>query len=98
MKGITVTYSIIIIHDVTDNDVPYLVKIPSLNGCTQGTSIKDAINMAHDYIGFKIMDMLDYGHTLPKSDYKLPTDVPGQITKLITVNIDKYRHELHLTH
>ena len=54
--------------------------------------------MAHDYIGFKIMDMLDHGHTLPKSDYKLPTDVPGQITKLITVNIDKYRHELHLTH
>lgn len=85
-----VVYPIIIIK-TSDTTVPYLVKIPDLDGMTQGTSIADSIQMARDYIGLNIIDRQDNDETIPISKYSKPQTKSNDIITLVDVDIDAYR-------
>lgn len=81
----------IIIKKTDDKAVPYFVEIPVLNGMTQGTSIDNAIEMARDYIGLKVMDLQDEDQIVPKSEYHLPTAQRNDIVTLVDVDMTAYR-------
>ncbi|WP_125769487.1 type II toxin-antitoxin system HicB family antitoxin [Companilactobacillus furfuricola] len=81
----------IIITKTTDSKIPYFVSIPDLDGATQGTSVDNAIEMARDYIGLKVMDLQDENKTVPDSVYSLPTAQKNDIVTLVDVDITTYR-------
>ena len=83
----------IIITKTDDKKVPYLIKIPALNGLTQGTTIENSIQMARDYIGLNILDRQDDQEPIPESVYQLPVTQSSEITTLIDVDIDEYRRK-----
>ncbi|GAA3192266.1 type II toxin-antitoxin system HicB family antitoxin [Lentilactobacillus kefiri] len=93
MKDKIVVYPIIISKDPKDKSVPYIVSIPALNGHTQGTSIEDAIEMSRDYIGLKVMDLIDDGMAVPTSIYDIPKTEPDELSTLVDVNISAYRRQ-----
>ncbi|MDO1604719.1 type II toxin-antitoxin system HicB family antitoxin [Lactobacillus sp. YT155] len=84
-----VIYPVIITKD--DEEIPYLVEIPALNGMTQGTSLTNAFDMARDYIGIVVVDLQDRDQPIPDSMFELPEIDENQIATLIDVDIDKYR-------
>jgi len=85
-----VIYPVVIIK-TDDKEEPYLIKIPDLNGMTQGTDIDDSIKMARDFIGLKVMDLQDNKESVPSSNYDLPKNEKNSIATLIDVDINKYR-------
>ncbi len=93
MNELIVTYSVIIDKDHHDQHIPYLVAIPTLDGHTQGTSVDAALAMARDYIGLKVLDMIDDGNVIPESDSDIPKGGPDQVIEFVTVNISNYRRE-----
>ncbi|GAD16131.1 HicB family protein [Lentilactobacillus otakiensis] len=97
MKDTKIVYPIIITKDPKDKEVPYLVKIPALNGYTQGTSIENSIEMGRDFIGLKVMDLMDDGDPVPESVYDLPKTEPDELATLVDVNVSAYRrqHDSH---
>ncbi len=60
----------IIIKRTDDSDYPYFIKIPDVDGMTEGKDITDTKNMATDYIG-----TYSLVHDLPKSSTTLPKDI-----------------------
>lgn len=97
MKDVKVVYPIIIIKDPNDESVPYIVSIPNLGGYTQGTSIENSIEMGRDFIGLKVLDLIEDGGSVPKSVYSLPDTKPNELATLVDVNISAYRrqHDSH---
>lgn len=87
-----VIYPIIITRDEAEATDTYLVKIPDLDGLTQGNSIADSIDMARDYIGLTIMDREDDHEDIPESNTVLPKTDKG-IATLVDVDIDVYRRK-----
>ena len=76
-------FPIIITKSKDEGRYPYFVKIPDIDGMTEGKSIADAMEMAKDYIG-----TYSLVHDLPKSNTTLPKDIDkNDITTLVTVNI-----------
>ena len=76
-------FPIIITKSKDEGRYPYFVKIPDIDGMTEGKSIADAMEMAKDYIG-----TYSLVHVLPKSNTTLPKDIDkNDITTLVTVNI-----------
>ena len=61
-----------------DEKNTYLVYIPDFNGMTEGYGLKDAVNMARDYIGFTLYD---------KTDEQIPE--PSNYHSLISIWRDK---------
>ena len=83
------TFPIIISKNDTDDDFPYLVKIPDLDGVTEGESITNAIEMAKDYIGTYSLE-----NELPKSNTVLPKfNVTNSTATLVTVNVSEYKRK-----
>lgn len=70
------------------SDYPYLVKIPDLDGMTEGKSVADAIKMAEDYIGTASLE-----GELPKSNTKVPNSKKGVISTLFSVNVIEYKRK-----
>lgn len=70
------------------SDYPYLVKIPDLDGMTEGKSVADAIKMAEDYIGTASLE-----EKLPKSNTKVPNSKKGVIVTLVAVNVIEYKRK-----
>lgn len=85
-----VIYPVIITKDEAEATETYLVKIPDLDGLTQGSSIANSIDMARDYIGLTIMDREDDHEAIPESNTVLPKTDKG-IATLVDVDIDTYR-------
>lgn len=85
-----VIYPVIITKDEAEATETYLVKIPDLDGLTQGSSIANSIDMARDYIGLTIMDREDDHEDIPESNTVLPKTDKG-IATLVDVDIDTYR-------
>lgn len=58
----------IIIKRTDDSDYPYFIKIPDVDGMTEGKDITDTKNMATNYIGTYslVHDLLKSNTTLPK--------------------------------
>ncbi|HIY93485.1 MAG TPA: type II toxin-antitoxin system HicB family antitoxin [Candidatus Companilactobacillus pullicola] len=69
------------------------IKIPDIDGMTQGKNIDDAIQMARDYIGLNIINKQDNNLDVPTSNYVLPTSKDGNIVTLVDVDIDEYRRK-----
>lgn len=79
----------VIITKIKDkSNYPYLVKIPDLDGMTEGKSVADAIKMAEDYIGTAYLE-----EELPKSNTKVPNSKKGEITTLVAVNVSEYKRK-----
>lgn len=79
----------VIITKIEDkSNYPYLVKIPDLDGMTEGKSVADAIKMAEDYIGTASLE-----EELPKSNTKIPNSKNGEITTLVAVNVSEYKRK-----
>ena len=77
----------------SNEEYPYFVEIPDINGFTQGKDLADAITMARDYIGFSVIDKLENNEPLP-----LPNDIKydqneNQIKTLIDINFKKYKSQ-----
>ncbi|WP_334341456.1 type II toxin-antitoxin system HicB family antitoxin [Companilactobacillus sp. HBUAS56275] len=83
----------IIISKTDDKNIPYFVKIPDIDGITQGKDVDDAIQMACDYIGLNIIDKQDNNLDVSKSNYVLPTSKDCNIVTLVDVDIDEYRRK-----
>jgi len=81
----------IIITKTNDSTTPYFVKIPSINGMTQGKTINDSIQMARDYIGLAVINLQDSNDPVPISSYTLPKPEESDIVTLVDVDIDNYR-------
>ena len=81
-------YPIIIHYDPRDV-VSYEVKIPDLDGITEGYSIKDAIMMAKDYIG-----TYSLVRPLPSTNSILPkVSNSNDIVTLVEVNVSEYQRK-----
>lgn len=79
----------VIITKIKDkSNYPYLVKIPDLDGMTEGKSVADAIKMAEDYIGTASLE-----EELPKSNTKVPNSKKDEITTLVVVNASEYKRK-----
>lgn len=79
----------VIITKIEDkSNYPYLVKIPDLDGMTEGKSVADAIKMAEDYIGTASLE-----DELPKSNTKIPNSKKDEITTLVAVNVSEYKRK-----
>lgn len=79
----------VIITKIKDkSNYPYLVKIPDLDGMTEGNSVADAIKMAEDYIGTTSLE-----EELPESNTKVPNSKKGEITTLVAVNVSEYKRK-----
>ncbi len=84
-----VVFPIIIEKNNDDKTYPYFVRIPDLDGMTEGKSIADAIEMAKDYIGTYSLE-----NKLPQSNVKMPVKHdPKDIVTLVTVNISEYKRK-----
>lgn len=82
-------YPIIITKDQTQNEYPYLVEIPDLDGLTEGKTVADAIEMAKDYIGTYALE-----DPLPNSNIRLPkVSNKDALVSLVTVNISEYKRK-----
>ena len=81
-------FPIIITKDEDNNDYPYFVEIPDIDGMTEGNSIADAMEMAKDYIGTYSLE-----DKLPESNTKLPQAKDGATVSLVTVNVSEYKRK-----
>lgn len=81
-------FPIIITKSKDEGRYPYFVKIPDIDGMTEGKSIADAMEMAKDYIGTYSLE-----DKLPKSNTKLPQARDGETVTLVTVNISEYKRK-----
>lgn len=81
-------FPIIITKDEDNNDYPYFVEIPDIDGMTEGNSIADAMEMAKDYIGTYSLE-----DKLPESNTKLPQAKDGATVTLVTVNVSEYKRK-----
>jgi len=86
-----VVYPVIMTHKKDGTDSPYLVEIPVIGGLTQGTSLRNAIEMARDYIGLNLSEHLDNSEEIPEWDERIPSGSGAVV--LVDVNVDKYRRE-----
>ena len=74
----------------------YSVIFPDFGGATYGNNLADAVDMAVDYLGGTISDLLDEHEPLP-----VPSNIqdihadeyPNGFTSLISVDADAYRSQ-----
>ena len=74
----------------------YSVIFPDFGGATYGNDLPDAMDMAKDYLGGTIVDLLDEKETLPApSDIQTvkADEYPNGFTTLISVDVDEYRSQ-----
>ena len=76
-----------------NEEYPYFVEIPDVDGYTQGKDLAEAITMARDYIGFAVVDKLEHNEPLP-----LPNNIKydkneDQIKTLVDINFKKYKSQ-----
>ena len=87
MNDKIVAFPIVITKNAAEDDYPYFVEIPDLDGMTEGKSILDAIEMAKDYIGTYSLES-----ELPESNTNLPkSTAKGSLVTLVTVNVSEYK-------
>ena len=95
----TIIYPVIFTatHDKKDT---YLIQIPDINGITEGFGLKDAVNMARDYIGCSLYDKED--DYLPTASSISEIDISkGEFTdsgesfiSLVDLDLDEYRRKM----
>lgn len=84
------TYPIII--GPIESDGKRLVRIPDLDGYTEGTSLSDCLYMAEDYISLALIDREDKGQDMPiPKRLDLSTLKNGEIPALATIDTLAYR-------
>lgn len=74
----------------------YSVIFPDFNGATYGNSLSDAMDMAADYLGGTIIDLLDDNEKLPNPSNitSIKADeYPNGFTSLISVDANEYRSQ-----
>lgn len=81
-------FPIVITKDKDNQDYPYFVEIPDIDGMTEGKSIADAMEMAKDYIGTYSLES-----RLPRSNTKMPKAGKNELVTLVTVNISEYQRK-----
>lgn len=86
----TYIYPIYITID-SEQEFPYFVEIPDIEGYTQGKDLAEAITMARDYIGFAGVDKLENGEPLPLPDQIKYNKNDAQIKTLVDINFKKYK-------
>ncbi|WP_125767306.1 type II toxin-antitoxin system HicB family antitoxin [Lapidilactobacillus wuchangensis] len=88
-KDKIVVYAVILTKD-NDENYPYTVSIPALDGLTEGKSVADALEMAEDYIGTFSLES-----DLPADDDSLPAVNTNQSASFVRVNVSDYqrRHD-----
>lgn len=76
----------------------YYIQFPDIEGTgTQGKDIKDAMEMASDYLGMMLADLIESEEEIPT-----PTDVTsidtttGEFTTLVTVDLSQYMKDLRM--
>lgn len=86
----TYIYPIYITID-SEQEFPYFVEVPDMEGYTQGKDLAEAITMARDYIGFAGVDKLENGEPLPLPDQIKYNKSDAQIKTLVDINFKKYK-------
>lgn len=81
-------FPVIITKTKDKSNYPYLVKIPDLDGMTEGKSVADAIKMDEDYIGTASLE-----ERLPKSNTKVPNSKKDEIITLVAVDVIEYKRK-----
>jgi predicted RNase H-like HicB family nuclease len=76
-----------------NEEYPYFVEIPDVDGFTQGKDLAEAITMARDYIGFAVIDKLQHGEPLPLPDKIEYVQHENQIKTLVDINFKKYKSQ-----
>lgn len=77
----------------SEEEFPYFVEIPDLDGYTQGRDLAEAIIMARDYIGFAGVDRLENSKTLPLPDQVEYRHNDSQIKTLVDINFKSYKSQ-----
>lgn len=85
-------YGITVTRDGRNEDLPYLVYVPTFDGYARGETIADALERARDFIGMAALENLISQRPLPESEYFVPQADPGQLALLVDVNLRTYRH------
>lgn len=88
----TYIYPIYITID-SNEEYPYFVEIPDLEGYTQGKDLAEAILMARDYIGFAGVDKLKSNENLPLPDQVEYSQNELQIKTLVDINFKTYKSQ-----
>lgn len=86
---------------LTKNEGVVLVEIPDLEILTQGEDLADAIDMARDAIGLKIITMEDAGDIVPDASDMAAVDIKGSefyeegnsFVTLVDIDVAEYRRK-----
>lgn len=84
----------IVITKTGSNGTPYFVNIPDIDSMTQGTTLRDAEEMAKECIGMNILDRIDNNEEIPLSNTEFPTAFVNDIVEFITIDVNEYRLQL----
>lgn len=80
-------YPVVLVRD----EPGYVVKVSDLGITTEGEDLADAIGMARDAIGMKILVLEDEGLEIPAPYSKFVSEKESDIETLIDVDIVEYR-------
>ena len=86
---------------LTKNEGVVLVEVPDLEILTQGEDLADAIDMARDAIGLKIITMEDAGDIVPDASDMAAVDIKGSefyeegnsFVTLVDIDLAEYRRK-----
>ena len=86
---------------LTKNEGVVLVEVPDLEILTQGEDLADAIDMARDAIGLKIITMEDDGEAVPVASDMAEIDIRGSefyeegnsFVTLVDIDVAEYRRK-----
>ena len=86
---------------LTKNEGVVLVEVPDLEILTQGEDLADAIDMARDAIGLKIITMADAGDIVPDASDMAVVDIKGSefyeegnsFVTLVDIDVAEYRRK-----
>ena len=86
---------------LTKNEGVVLVEVPDLEILTQGENLADAIDMARDAIGLKIITMEDAGDIVPDASDMAAVDIKGSefyeegnsFVTLVDIDLAEYRRK-----
>ena len=84
-------------HDKKDT---YLIQIPDINGITEGFGLKNAVEMARDYIGCMFYDKEDDNYPAASSIAEIDiskgmfADSGESFISLVDLDLDEYRRKM----
>lgn len=85
-------YPIILTPDKKNS---YFVQVPDLDVYTQGKNLSNAIHMAEDVIGLKLVDLQDAKQPIPKASKVSDIPLDGKsFASLVTVDLDLFRKKV----